>query len=82
MKSRFFSDKACARRIRETDVDHEVDDVVDEPAHEGRCDAEGRRDSCCEGGSRYAQQQRPTRADDDLREDVAPLIGRAEEVLP
>ena len=51
------------------------------PDERGR-DAEGRGDCGGEGGSRDAEQQRPPRADDDLREDVAPLVGRAEEVVP
>ena len=70
------------RRDDEEDVDEQVDDVVDEPARVGGGDAEDDREGRGEEGRAGAEQQRPARAEHDLREDVAALVGGAEEVVP
>ena len=75
-------DQQRDRRDDEEDVRREVDDVVDDPARVRGENAQGGSEDGCEDGRGEAEDERPTRAEDDLGEDVASLVGRAEEVIP
>jgi hypothetical protein len=75
-------DEQRDRRNHEKHVRQEVDNLVDDPAHVGGGDAERRGDDGREDAGRDAEEQRPAGAHDDLREDVAALVGRPEQMVP
>ena len=84
---RFFryagdDDEQRDRRDRQEDVGQEVHDLVDDPAHVCGGDAEDRGDGGGEHTGCRAEQQRAPGAEHDLREDVAALVGRPEQVVP
>jgi hypothetical protein len=64
------------------DVDEHVDDLVHHAAAVGSGDAEDRRECRCQCCGTHAEEKRTACSDDDLREDVAPLVRRPEEVIP
>ena len=75
-------DQERDRRDDEEDVREEVDDLVDQSARVGGEDAEHRRERRREERCGGAENERTACTEHDLGEDVAALVGGAEEVVP
>ena len=68
--------------IDEEDVGQEVDDLVDDPARVRGDDPEHGRERGREQRGGGTEDQRAPCSEHDLREDVASLVGRSEQVVP
>ena len=75
-------DEERDRRDGEEDIREQVDELVDDAAGIRGGDAENGRDERRERAGHRTEQKRAASADDDLREHVASLVGRPEQVVP